>query len=512
MKRITTLLLAVAFTLGSVCAAQADGIDIKVKGQWDFAFGMVGNGVFKHSANSSDSGRYARPGAGAKSRQRDEDNFEARQRIRTQINFIASEYLQGVLHFEIGDLDWGRPGTGRQQGAALDTDGVNIETKHAYIDWIIPNTPVSVRMGLQPLTLPSSRLGSIILNADMAAIAVSSPVTDWLSLTALWARPLDRFRDGNSRNLDDEVDLFGLVAPMKFTGVSFSPYFIWGKIGTGSGFLNNYAFQNHDLLRGTGWGNWAGLDAYNDNDAKIWYLGTNFKLDAFDPLVFNMDVIYGHLQTAEYAPLALNRGNHTHAGADGWYIGATLDYKMAWGTPGIFGWYASGDDADDFRDKGELGRLPAILNDGGTFKATSFGLHGHYGIGNGGNYNRISGTGTGLWGIGIQVADVSFVQDLKHTLRFAYYRGTNDSDMAQATLGLGANWYGDNIYLTKDDSVFEVNFDHQYKIYENLTAVLELGYLRLNSDTDTWQGRNYNGDLKDNDNAWKAEINFRYSF
>ena len=42
LRRITVLSLL----MFSAVTAQADGIDIKVKGQWDFAFGWVDNAQF----------------------------------------------------------------------------------------------------------------------------------------------------------------------------------------------------------------------------------------------------------------------------------------------------------------------------------------------------------------------------------------------------------------------------------------------------------------------------------
>ena len=156
--------------------------------------------------------------------------------------------------------------------------------------------------------------------------------------------------------------------------------------------------------------------------------------------------------------------------------------------------------------------MPVLGNDGGSFSATSFGMNGYYGIGNGGNTNLISGTATGTWGIGIQFADVSFVEDLSHTLRFAYYRGTNDSAAVKnSNAHWPMKWYADGMYLTDMDSVFEVNFDHRYQIYENLEAVLELGYLHLDADKGTWRKRSVGQSFDSNDDAWKAEINFRYS-
>ena len=64
---------------------------------------------------------------------------------------------------------------------------------------------------------------------------------------------------------------------------------------------------------------------------------------------------------------------------------------------------------------------------------------------------------------------------------------------------------GETIYLTTKDHAWEVNFDHQYEIYENLTAVLELGYINLHLDSDTWTDHK-------TDDAWKAQVMFQYHF
>ncbi|MCL1940128.1 MAG: outer membrane homotrimeric porin [Desulfovibrionaceae bacterium] len=505
MKRISILLLVMAFMLSSVAVAKADGIDVKVKGLWQYAIGIQQNRTFRNSPNWSNgnpSGANRAGVANTGQKRRLDDSFEARHRVRTQINFIASEYLQGVLHFEIGHLDWGRSAAnniGGGAGGALDADGVNVKTKHAYLDWIIPNTQVSVRMGIQGMALPSTRLGNQIIAADVAGITVSSPITDWLTLTGFWARPYDQNR--YSPDIRDEADFFGLIAPMKFSGFAVNPYFVWGRAGTGSGFAQ-YAIR----------GEFAGTHTApgippTKASSTVWYLGSNFNVTLLDPLVFGMDVAYGRMQQAEYI---FSDNTDGRVGSQGWYVAATLDYKMDWGTPGIFGWYGSGDDAKKVRDKGMLGRLPAVMLDTNGFKPTSFGSAGYFG-----NSQQaapaVIGTATGSWGIGIQTADVTFVKDLSHTLRFAYYQGTNDKNMPREN-GWAPAWCSDPLYLTTKDSVFEVNFDHKYNIYENLTAVLELGYLHLRSDKATWNSDYAGNTVKKNDNAWKAEVSFRYAF
>ncbi len=71
-------------------------------------------------------------------------------------------------------------------------------------------------------------MGNMVFGADVAGIVVNSPVTDWLGATAFWIRPFDSWRNdnndaddeffGNQDNLNDEMDVFGLVLPLSFDG------------------------------------------------------------------------------------------------------------------------------------------------------------------------------------------------------------------------------------------------------------------------------------------------------
>ena len=512
MKRIASLVLIAAFVFGAAVTAKADGIDVKVKGQWDFAFGWTNNKKFRKSYMGSaiHGDGYERP--------RDYDNFIARQRIRTQVNFITSEYLQGVLMFEIGSIDWGNKGT----GGALDTDGVNVETKRAYLDWIIPNTEISVRMGLQGVALPATPMGSPVLEADVAGVVIASPITDWLSVSLMWLRPFDiDYNDGASLNpgkrddLSDETDIFGIVLPFEFEGVAFTPWFLYGFIGANSGYYD-YLFDSDRYEQdGT-------AIIQHQARSKGWWLGAHLELSLFEPLLLNLEGVYGNISKTDLTNLGLYQGIPANGELhqfkmSGWYIGATLDYQLDCMTPGIFGWYASGDNLDDFND-GRIGRLPMVGIDGGNFSATTFGAAGYFGVGNGDDWDTVMGSPAGTWGVGLQLADISFIEDLTHTLRVAYYRGTNDSALVEQKGGYYApKFTSDALYLTDKDYVWEVNFDHHYQIYDNLEMVVELGWLRLHSDKDTWASDGLGGHaqtkgLKGSDNAWKGEVNFRYSF
>ena len=94
MKKLMTLALAAAMMLGATTGANA--IDFKAKGQWIMSFDYGQHANFRSNQDG-------KPGSGYKN----EDEFEARQRVRLQLDAVASEALSGTVFFEIGDQMWG---------------------------------------------------------------------------------------------------------------------------------------------------------------------------------------------------------------------------------------------------------------------------------------------------------------------------------------------------------------------------------------------------------------------
>ena len=178
MKRIITLFLAAGLTLGASSAVRA--ADIAVKGLWDFNFEWSNSSFLEN--NSS------------------EDFFKARQRLRTQVDIIASESLRGVLFFEIGDQNWGRA----SQGASLGTDGTVVEVRYSYIDWVVPETDLKVRMGLQPVAFPGYVANSTVLNHDGAGITLNYDFNENVAASLFWAR-LENDNPRTYTELDEEV-------------------------------------------------------------------------------------------------------------------------------------------------------------------------------------------------------------------------------------------------------------------------------------------------------------------
>ena len=111
MKKAAVLLLAAGLVFGAAHKG-AQAADIKVSGEWDFNTEWNNIGFAKEKTD---------------------DLFHARQRLRTQVDIIASESLKGTVFFEVGDTNWGNS----SEGGALGTDGKVVEVRYSYL-WIYP--------------------------------------------------------------------------------------------------------------------------------------------------------------------------------------------------------------------------------------------------------------------------------------------------------------------------------------------------------------------------------------
>ncbi len=486
MKKICTLLLTAGMLFGVATGASA--VDFKAKGQWIFGFGAVDT-----MWNGQDGS----------------DTFKAQQRIRLQVDAVASESLSGTVFFEMGETTWGNSGS----GGALGADGKIVEVKRAYIDWYVPNTELNFRMGLQGLATPNAAGGAAILDDDVAAVVASYKFNDMVSLTFAWARPYnDNYvqdnsitnHKTNSSNYLDNIDLFLLSLPIKGENWSINPWVMYGAMGDES-------IETWDQSANNGVGGYvpsvAGIVAdglfpvtggymdANNGYTSMWFAGLpmSYQMDAWN---FELDLNYGSVSYSGDGGLHSNMDTKRA----GWLIKGLVEYKMDWGTPGLFAWYGSGDD-----DKTSNGsEMMPFINPCGNF--TSF-------MGDGNELGWQPGTGydnmlsySGTWGIGLQLAKMSFMEDLSHTFRIAYWNGTNDSKNA---VHVGSFTRGGNgsMYLTEDDYLVEFNLDSTYQIYENLQAVVQFGYIINGIDKDTW------GNSMDNRrDAYKATLTFNYSF
>ena len=507
MKKILTLMLAAGMLLGAASGAKA--IDFKASGEWLVGFGLGDGSLIKDVDNK---------------KYHHDDTFNAGQRVRLQLDAVASESLSGTVFFEIGDQMWGNA----ESGGALGADGKEVKVKNAYIDWMVPNTDLKLRMGLQAVALPNVAGGSAIMDGDAAAVVASYQFNDNVGLTALWMRPLnDNYTGTNAdnepygngyNNYLDNMDLFALMLPLKFDGVELTPWAMHGMQGKNTRFNEGGVGTADGALDVTLPGYLPGMNEFalgktGKAYGSMFWAGLPVAITAFDPLNIEFDINYGYVEAmGRYDVLKrgtdLVRGNSKR---EGWLVKALVEYKMDWGTPGIFGWYASGDDGNV---KNGSERLPSIA---GAGNFTSFMGDGNLAWGTGYNFYDNNLTYAGTWGVGLQIADVSFVEDLKHTFRVAYWGGTNSPSMVKY-MGSGVAWDDttaaqDGPYLTTNDGLLEFNLVNSWQIYENLEANLELGYIVNMMDKDTWD-KSYISEQRNwsKQDAWKAQLIFAYTF
>lgn len=509
MKRVVVLLLAA----GMLCALPvgSSAIDFTAKGRWAYNFNYGQNGNFTSGGK--------RTGFSST-----EDEFEAAQQVRLQLDAAASERLSGTVQIELGGYNrgmgqyWGS----NASGGALGADGDWVKIKGAYLDWMLPQADLKVRMGIQPIQLPDFINNSQVLADDAAGITASYAVTENVGLTAFWVRVLnDNSTSATNRNPGymDNLDAVGLTVPLTFDGLSLTPWGLYAGIGPAINYDNvNEAQISRYNSYAAGSGLRAGLlpllppkgGAHADRRLSeygnaVW-AGLPGQVTAFEPFRISWDAVYGSVQ---YDNSSLNRS--------GWLASLLLEYKLEWSVPGIYGWYTSGDD-DDLGNGSE--RMPSIHpNNPNGF--SEFAFHGDPIMG---RDSLLGKSMAGTWGVGARLKDMSFVENLSHTLRVNYIGGTNDPGVLKKLHSATGSWMAPNdnagyagregLYLTRNDGLLEVGLSNKYKMYENFTIYSSLYYdaLFLDKSDSVWGHSCMNGENDRTADAWNASVTFVYQF
>ena len=308
-KSCMVALLAAGMLMGAAGGTKA--IEFKAQGEWLMGFG-VADAPLASPARTPQGGY-------AKEKVNDNDMFGAAQRLRLQLDAVASENLSGTVFFEIGTQNWGKA----DEGGALGADGSNvIKLKNAYLDWIIPQTDARVRMGIQGLALPDMAGGSAVLDGDVAAIVGNYKFNENVGLTAFWARPVnDNFDAGKygsgdhkaKNNYLDNIDLFAITVPVTFDGVEVTPWAMYGMLGRNalrglSEINDNEPWETSDGILGqslpglTEGFNFAGatpLDsrATSKQYGNMFWVGLPIGITMFDPLNIEFDINYGYVES-----------------------------------------------------------------------------------------------------------------------------------------------------------------------------------------------------------------------
>ncbi len=370
--------------------------------------------------------------------------FNVYERIRMNFQYVASESLSGFIQLQAGTGTWG-------EGPKFLSMNNRFFVRQAYLDWLIPGTRAQVRMGLQALALPSAVFGNPVLDDVFAAAVVTVPVNDMFACTIGYVRP------GNNTFLGATLDgtaywghqgwdaVFG-VAALNANGFSFKPWAMYTK-------------YHHDYALGV-------------SNGYGWWLGASAEYTGLTPLTVSADVMYGKGKIKDLggAPFVADKG---------WLFAAGLKYALPFGTPFLKGWYATGDKSDSNH------KMPLLS---GAWDANFLYFDGAL------TYHDLNGLTdpTGTWGVSAGIEGVSFMPGLEHMARFVYTQGTNHDNFLFPIGDLG--------YMTNHDKSYEFDLTSTYKIYENLTFGLELGYA-INKFED-----------KNIKNSWEVVTSFVYNF
>jgi hypothetical protein len=494
----------------------------KAKGEWIVAFDLGQNGNFSGGAAG---GRFG-----------DGDEFKPHQRFRISLDAVASESLSGQLFFEIGDHKWGSDGAGA--GMALGADRTDtIKLRRAYIDWVVPQTDLQVRMGMQGLNLPSFTTQNMVFFDEGAGVVLNYKFNENVSATALWARPFNdnytweytgRNRDDHvdRSNYMDNVDAFALILPLSFDGVKVTPWGMYAALGPN---FASAAGRGGTLDRAPGTsskyplagmlpvggarhknGSRASDDKRLTSYGDAWWLGLTGDITYFDPFRIAWDFNYGSVNWPDDGRLR----------RAGWLASLLFEYKLDWGIPGLYGWYASGDDSNPSNGSE---RMPSVSTGNANNQFSDFAMNGAP-WSHGTREGVLSFSMTGTWGIGARLKDMRFVEDLKHTLYLNYMGGTNSPSMAKKMTRDGNGWNGrpngadvghDPLYMTTLDSALEIGLRNVYQMYENFEIYFEGAYIAtfLDHSKKVWGRSDMNRSGEDEvRDPWNINLSFVYTF
>ncbi|GAB6124992.1 outer membrane homotrimeric porin [Humidesulfovibrio idahonensis] len=471
MKKLAlTLVLMAALVVG---ATTANAATIKATGQWQVDATWTTDQDMRSDTKN--------------------DDFAVLQRMRTAFQFIANENLKGVLETQIGTNNWGNGlysvGAGRSPNttagvtaSSLGSGQGNLLLRKGYLDFKWPGTKVNFLVGYQSLALPSAfGAGSAILDDHVAGAAAVVPVMDNLSLVGGYVRPIDLNQYGTTATKNGNgtfADASFLFANVDFTGVSVKPFFAYAYAGK----------QTSTSLPGMLTPNIASTEG-----ARGYWGGAALTVTALDPFKIMADVNYGK---ATYNAVS------DKAGRSGWLADLAVDYTgLSMMTPEVFFAYTSGEDGTGTKSE----RMPTLSAE--NFAYGTFWMQGGDSLKN--SYSDPS-TNMGFWAVGASLKDIKLIDKLSHTLNVIYFKGTNNKDIIANGINNGSVVYGRT--LSNKDSLWEVDLNSKYQIYEELSLGLELGYINADFDKDVWANAlgAKSGDLSKD--AYKVNFMLNYSF
>jgi hypothetical protein len=402
MRKLFVALLVGAVAVG--LAAPAFAADLKFTGDYRFRFQFDKNLPCMTEQTATDCSG---------------NDFQTRFRPRFDVETDGG--VRGVLRLEIGDLRHGETAAVAKGGTGgAGTDGVNIETKWAYIDFPLPGTPLRLRGGLQGIFLSKA----LFLDDDFPGFSLYGKLGE-INTNLWWVRA------NNATPVDaeggDARDLVGV-------DLSFSPTRDLSLLG--------YVVYDHDteIAAPSRTGYWVGVGAAGKAQNIRW----------------DLDFVYG---TKEISATADQKGYGVDGGIGMPLAGIDLELR---------GWYFTGHDGS----AGDNDAFPVpYVGSGGHEPGTQV-----WGGGGAIDIDALADNPQNTWGIGV-IARHTVNPNLKLTGNL-HYIGTQEEGTAASPSPAGEGFI-DGV----DKIGVEAGVRVDYTIARGLVFTLTAGHLFLGDDT-----------------------------
>lgn len=272
------------------------------------------------------------------------------QRLRMHFSFIASERLQVVTKWE-ADTTWGNEvsGMARHGGGDVGADATNLEMKNVYLDFLIPETPVKAKLGVQGI----DALSGWMINDDFSAALLSTKYGAFnIRLGYIAARNED-VTDA-SDNMDDMLLGFDYAdGPM-----SASLYGFW-QAARNQVISTQYqpSSTGGELISDSGYSQWKEIDGkgvqYQSDGAKKITVNGSSVVGVDDNNLFDIGLSLGYKMdwVNVFLNYVQNLGGYdvTNGAASsvdyrGFMVEAGANFNFDPFTFTLGGFYASGDD------------------------------------------------------------------------------------------------------------------------------------------------------------------------
>jgi len=452
-------------------------------------------------------------------------SFEANSRAfgegptDTGVQVIATSFGPGASGGSTGPAVQGNASNvgmaGKTAAGAWGTDAIALQVRHAYFDFTIPNTPLTMQIGLHNFVV-GGFLGRFFINKDVPGFVLNANFAPH-TLSAFWLK-------GYKQNfyMDNDLDYYGLLYRLKQQMFNVEAWFLYGNdrrsvqdawrftLAPGQTVTQQYPATATTYT-------WNAVEVVTPRpyEQKPWWLGVNVPI-TFGNWKFEPTFVYlGGKATDSVTGLGYNAATGTgyNTGDFSAYLGDLMvSYRLGPGLKFLVeGFYATGHDGTKITAKGDTENqfaFPGLANNSASGVA---GTENRNVFANGWSVYYFSNTELTYYGF--KQLDPSGHMFLRPNVEFNPFPWLN-VNFNYIYIMNTANKYAGHIagayvppagqFNEKTYVGSELNGIAKIAIYKDFQYTVGLGYF--------WPGDVFDTPAKVADQAWALQTNLRYVF